>query len=503
MRRGSGGGCGSRWWVRAWRAWPRRGSWSAGGHEVVVVEKSRGLGGRLASRRVGGHRARPRQPGGRGAARIRPARADRRPRRPPTGSTSPTASVHPSGRHAPAEADGRGPRRAPGRAPGRAARRTRAASSWATSRATPTASSTRSSSPRRPRRRPTCSSAAPRPATRVAALRDAGLRSGRDGPARAARRRMPRWPVRRPAGRAGRPRCAARRSRGARRSTGVEARRGPDGPRGSARDLLDASDEDVLARALPALGRRARAAAAAARPGSRSSAGATPCRAGAWTTRWSTRPGSRIVVAGDTLTGATLRRPDHHRVYDERRRGRPPRGRRCWRWRRDRRRAAARGAAAGAVAAARLVGRRAARRPRLRHRLHRRPPAGPDGLAAPLGGRGHRGPRRQRGRASARSSPAPGAAGRAPAWPGRWSRRSPPGPGWRCWTASTPTAARAAGRALVTDRRVFAQEVAMHALFGLLLGLMVPGEAAAGARYQRSGTRATPVGALRITRSRA
>jgi len=30
---------------------------------------------------------------------------------------------------------------------------------------------------------------------------------------------------------------------------------------------------------------------------------------------------------------------------------------------------------------------------------------------------------------------------------------------------------------LVTDRRVFAQEAAMHALFGLLLGLMVPEDA--------------------------
>jgi hypothetical protein len=37
---------------------------------------------------------------------------------------------------------------------------------------------------------------------------------------------------------------------------------------------------------------------------------------------------------------------------------------------------------------------------------------------------------------------------------------------------------RRSGRwpALVTDRRVFAQEVAMHALFGVLLGLMLPGE---------------------------
>ena len=36
---------------------------------------------------------------------------------------------------------------------------------------------------------------------------------------------------------------------------------------------------------------------------------------------------------------------------------------------------------------------------------------------------------------------------------------------------------RRSGRwpALVTDRRVFAQEVAMHALFGVLLGAMVPG----------------------------
>lgn len=34
---------------------------------------------------------------------------------------------------------------------------------------------------------------------------------------------------------------------------------------------------------------------------------------------------------------------------------------------------------------------------------------------------------------------------------------------------------------LVTDRRVFAQEVAMHALFGILLGLMVPGRPQEGA----------------------
>lgn len=42
---------------------------------------------------------------------------------------------------------------------------------------------------------------------------------------------------------------------------------------------------------------------------------------------------------------------------------------------------------------------------------------------------------------------------------------------------------RRSGRwpALVTDRRVFGQEVAMHALFGVLLGLMVPAEPAAGA----------------------
>lgn len=42
---------------------------------------------------------------------------------------------------------------------------------------------------------------------------------------------------------------------------------------------------------------------------------------------------------------------------------------------------------------------------------------------------------------------------------------------------------RRSGRwpALVTDRRVFAQEVAMHALFGLLVGLMMPGGPSAGA----------------------
>ncbi len=38
---------------------------------------------------------------------------------------------------------------------------------------------------------------------------------------------------------------------------------------------------------------------------------------------------------------------------------------------------------------------------------------------------------------------------------------------------------RRSGRwpALVSDRRVFAQEVAMHALFGVVLGLLVPGDA--------------------------
>jgi hypothetical protein len=46
---------------------------------------------------------------------------------------------------------------------------------------------------------------------------------------------------------------------------------------------------------------------------------------------------------------------------------------------------------------------------------------------------------------------------------------------------------RRSGRwpALVSDRRVFGQEVAMHALFGVLLGLMVPGGPAAGATSAR------------------
>lgn len=81
----------------------------------------------------------------------------------------------------------------------------------------------------------------------------------------------------------------------------------------AARDLLDASDEDVLARTLPALGRRLLAP------------GAPP--AWAQVKRWRyavprgrvddarvNPPGARIVVAGDALTGASFGGHDHHRV---------------------------------------------------------------------------------------------------------------------------------------------------------------------------------------------
>ncbi len=81
----------------------------------------------------------------------------------------------------------------------------------------------------------------------------------------------------------------------------------------AAGDLLDASDEDVLARVLPALGERL------------GLAGAPP--AWAQVKRWRyavprgrvddarvNPPGARIVVAGDAVTGASFGGHDHHRV---------------------------------------------------------------------------------------------------------------------------------------------------------------------------------------------
>ena len=78
-------------------------------------------------------------------------------------------------------------------------------------------------------------------------------------------------------------------------------------------ELLDASDEAVLAVALPALARRCSA------------------RRSAWSQvkRWRfavpvgridadevNPPGSRIVVAGDSVTGASFGGADHHAVFD-------------------------------------------------------------------------------------------------------------------------------------------------------------------------------------------
>jgi predicted NAD/FAD-dependent oxidoreductase len=79
-------------------------------------------------------------------------------------------------------------------------------------------------------------------------------------------------------------------------------------------ELLDASDEAALARALPALGDLL------------GPAGADP--AWAQVKRWRfavpvarldaeavNRPGSRIVVAGDTVTGAAFGAAEHHAVF--------------------------------------------------------------------------------------------------------------------------------------------------------------------------------------------
>ena len=84
---------------------------------------------------------------------------------------------------------------------------------------------------------------------------------------------------------------------------------------GASAELLDASDAAVLARALPALA--ARLGPAAGEP------------AWAQVKRWRfavpeapgdaaaiNPPGARIVVAGDALTGAAFGSADHHRVYD-------------------------------------------------------------------------------------------------------------------------------------------------------------------------------------------
>jgi hypothetical protein len=80
-------------------------------------------------------------------------------------------------------------------------------------------------------------------------------------------------------------------------------------------ELLDASDEDALARALPALADAIGSGAAepawvqvkrwryAVPAGPADPAAVNP-------------PGVRIVVAGDTLTGAGFGGSDHHRVYD-------------------------------------------------------------------------------------------------------------------------------------------------------------------------------------------
>lgn len=83
----------------------------------------------------------------------------------------------------------------------------------------------------------------------------------------------------------------------------------------AAAELLDASDADALDRALPALAALLGPAAAEpawsqvkrwrfAVPEGRGDAGAL------------NPPGSRIVVAGDTLTGAGFGSSDHHRVFD-------------------------------------------------------------------------------------------------------------------------------------------------------------------------------------------
>lgn len=81
-------------------------------------------------------------------------------------------------------------------------------------------------------------------------------------------------------------------------------------------DLLDASDEMVLQRALPALAARLRPAAAdpvwaQVKRWRHAVPVAAPPDPGAINP-----PGDRIVVAGDTLTGAGFGSSDHHRVHE-------------------------------------------------------------------------------------------------------------------------------------------------------------------------------------------
>ncbi len=311
-------GCGSRWWGRAWRASPRRGSWSAAGHEVVVFEKSRGLGGRLAARRAEGGRARPRQPGRRGAARVSALRAaDRRRFRPTTGSDLADGVAFASGatRLPKLMAEGLdvrlGVRLAALRARGRRPRARRRAGQH----------------PRRGRRRRGHRPRAPGGRPARAQPRGAASGSRRCGPlayepavmvllGSAAWATPTAWPRPAPGVRTG--------------PIGGGAPRGGEGTAAASRAWSRsscASRGPVSARAARRL-RRGRARARAPRAGRRARAVGGRRPAWAQVKRWRfavprgrldagavNPPGARIVVAGDTLTGAGFGRS-----------GPPPRG---------------------------------------------------------------------------------------------------------------------------------------------------------------------------------
>ena len=278
------------------------------GHEVIVVEKSRGVGGRLASRRVAGHRGRPRQPR---AWRRRPARtcttavadlAGPQVRDTPDGLVDPAGAT----RLPKLLADGldlrRGVRLAAlrGGSAGIELGDEQGNTHGLVDAVVVTAPAPQAAD---------LLERSPEAGDRVDALREAGLRSRRDGPPRHPGHRFRRpgvAPVHRARGR-GAPRGGQGPAAGRRRRGG----RGPDRPRGRGATCWTPPTRTCSPGSLPALGERL------------GLAGAPP--AWAQVKRWRyavprgrvddarvNPPGARIVVAGDAA---------HRRVV---RRARPP-----------------------------------------------------------------------------------------------------------------------------------------------------------------------------------
>ena len=257
-------GCGSRWWGRGSRGSRRRGSCGPAATRPSCSRRAAASGGRLAARRAEGavldhgSPAIAAPPGtalraaGRHAARRRPRRRRGRHRLP-------------VGRHAPAEAHGRGARRRPRRAAGGAARGRRRPRARRRAGQHPRDRRRRGGDrPGAPGGRPAGAQPRARRARGVAAL--ARLRARRHGPRRRCASTGSRhWTAARPdAGPLGEVRREGAKGRG--RPTASRPSSRGSTPAASA-ELLDASDEAVLDRALPALAELARAGRRRARLG--------------------------------------------------------------------------------------------------------------------------------------------------------------------------------------------------------------------------------------------